>query len=138
MREIDHPINRDPDIAIFVEMFDNIKKSIWKFFISYIWLFVGWVVAFHITLQDETNSFKDIGSSIVKVLTMFTGDMGFDTTFANATKFKGIGENWDQMYNNGLIFILYSFFLVEMCIILMNLTIGISISNIQVNLNLVN
>ena len=49
-RTLLYTISRDPDIAIFVEMFDHIKKSMFKFFISYIWIFIGWVVAFHVTL----------------------------------------------------------------------------------------
>ena len=107
-RTLLYTISRDPDIAIFVEMFDHIKKSMFKFFISYIWIFIGWVVAFHVTLgnfeqnqlvSNETltngtgvpqnsDSFSDIGSSAVKVLTMFTGELGFDATFAKHVQFK--------------------------------------------------
>ena len=103
-RTLLYTISRDPDIAIFVEMFDHIKKSIFKFFISYIWIFIGWIVAFHVTLgnfapaqlenncpNENSNSFYDIGSSVLKVLTMFTGELGFDATFAHHTRFTSGG-----------------------------------------------
>ena len=127
-----HTIARDPELAIFVEMFDHVRKVIFKFFISYFSLFVGWVVAFHITMREYSRSFEDIGSSILKVLTMFTGELGFDNTFANSTNFydSSAHENW---HTTLWIFLLYLYFVCEMCIILMNLTIGLSISNIQVN-----
>jgi hypothetical protein len=124
-----HTIARDPDIAIFVEMVEHIKKSIMKFFISYIWLFLGWVVTFHVTLgTDEDSAFRDLGSSVVKVLTMFTGELGFETTFKEQTRLDT--DPWTHIW----ILLLYAMFLIEMCIILMNLTIGLSISNIQASL----
>ena len=102
-RTLLYTISRDPDIAIFVEMKGYITKSIFKFFVSYIWIFIGWVVAFHVTLGNftpasldnstqatktiEAESFSDLGSSILKVLTMFTGELGFDATFAHHVQF---------------------------------------------------
>ena len=103
-RTLLYTIARDPDIAIFVEMKGYITKSIFKFFVSYIWIFIGWVVAFHVTLGNftpasldndtveatktiEAESFSDLGSSILKVLTMFTGELGFDATFAHHVQF---------------------------------------------------
>jgi len=44
--------------------------------------FTGWIVAFHIVLgEEEDSSFRDIGSSVAKVLTMFSGELAFETTF---------------------------------------------------------
>ena len=63
-----HTIARDPHIAIFVEMVTKIQAQLFKFLTSYIWIFVGWIVAFYITLgmdemtdNDHYNSFHDIG-----------------------------------------------------------------------------
>ena len=36
-----YTIARDPDIAIFVEMMSNIQKSLLRFGLGFIWLFVG-------------------------------------------------------------------------------------------------
>ena len=36
-----YTIARDPDIAIFVEMMSNIQKSLLKFGLGFVWLFVG-------------------------------------------------------------------------------------------------
>ncbi len=94
--------------------------------------------------MDEESSFRDLGSSVVKVLTMFTGELGFETTFKNTTRqvqstkklprFKTYDFRLDHgnIWTNLSTLILYAVFIIEMCIILMNLTIGLSISNIQV------
>ena len=66
---------------------------------------------------------SDIHTSILKILTMFTGELGFESSFVN-----------DTLPNSTLIIFvmfLYVYFVIEMCVILMNLTIGLSISNIQ-------
>ena len=69
------------------------------------------------------HTLSDIHTSILKILTMFTGELGFESSFVN-----------DTLPNSTLIIFvmfLYVYFVIEMCVILMNLTIGLSISNIQ-------
>jgi hypothetical protein len=137
-RNMVRAIARDPDIAIFVEMVSTIQRTLFKFLLSYVWLFVGWTVAFHVTLGDhvnygrndtclehQINSFHDLGSASAKVMAMFTGELGFETAFSQSTSFYN-----DPMFTAWVIF-LYVWFILEMCIILMNLLIGLSISNIQ-------
>ena len=44
-------------------------------------------MAFHVVLGDDPeSSFSDIGSSIAKILTMFSGELAFETTFKNHTR----------------------------------------------------
>jgi hypothetical protein len=44
-------------------------------------------VAFHVVLgSDPDSSFHDLGSSLAKVLTMFSGELAFETTFKNHTE----------------------------------------------------
>ena len=63
-----------------------------RFLLGYIWIFLGWTVAFYITLGDDEynengyyNSFHDFGSATGKVMAMFTGELGFETAFSSAT-----------------------------------------------------
>ena len=133
-----HAIARDPDIAIFVEMVSRLQKTLFKFLLSYIWLFIGWIVAFHITLGDyhtqtlaseclekTDNSFHDLGSATGKVITMFIGEYGFETVFSLATNLS------NNTFFTACIIVMYVWFLVHMSVILMNLLIGLSINNIQ-------
>lgn len=113
-------------------MVTSIQNGFFKFFISYIWLFVGWVVAFHIALGEGErnengypNSFHDLGSATAKVMAMFTGELGFETAFSAATNLS------THAFYHFWIIVLYAVFIMEMCIILMNLLIGLAISNIQ-------
>ena len=77
--------------------------------------------------MSPEGGFADLGTSIAKIFTMFTGELGFESTFATHTR---LDVEQDRIYNF-FILILYCYFIIEMCIILMNLTIGIAISNIQ-------
>ena len=133
-----HAIARDPDIAIFVEMVSRLQKTLFKFLLSYIWLFVGWIVAFHVTLGDyptqtfdseclekTDNSFHDLGSATAKVITMFIGEYGFETVFSLATNLS------NNTFFTVCIIVMYVWFLVHISVILMNLLIGLSINNIQ-------
>uniref|UniRef100_A0A0K2T880 Uncharacterized protein n=1 Tax=Lepeophtheirus salmonis TaxID=72036 RepID=A0A0K2T880_LEPSM len=82
-------IARDPDIAIFVEMVKKIQLGLCRIFISYVWLYIGWILAFHISLGDNIfSSFNDLGSATAKVLAMFTGEIGFEAAFKSSTTFK--------------------------------------------------
>ncbi len=89
-----HTIAREPNMAIFVEMVSTIQRSLFRFLVGYVWLFVGWILAFYIMLgegestdNDDYNSFHDIGSATGKVFAMFTGELGFETAFTSSTTF---------------------------------------------------
>ena len=66
-------------------------------------------------------------------MAMFTGELSFETIMVDVTRWDR-GNNED-IASNVFLGIFYVWFVFEMCVILMNLTIGLSISNIQVNLN---
>ena len=52
-----HTFARNPDVAIVSEMVDHIRSSLLKFFFSYIFIFLGWIVAFHVTLGTVFENF---------------------------------------------------------------------------------
>ena len=128
-----YTMSRDPDNAIFVEMMFKIMGNLCKFMMSYIWLFVGWSAAFHVVMSLKTdssekqNSFHDIGSAIAKTVSMFTGDLGFETEngINSMTNFEKKG--WFGF----LLMALYIIFIFEMSVVLMNQLIGLAICNIQ-------
>ena len=63
-------------------------------------------------------------------MAMFTGELSFETIMVEVTRWdKG---NSEDIVSNVFLGIFYVWFIFEMCVILMNLTIGLSISNIQV------
>ena len=127
-----YTMSRDSENAIFVEMMFKIMGNLCKFLVSYIWLFVGWFAAFHVvmgltTIKLEQSSFRDIFSAFAKTVTMFTGDLGFETQggFNSLTSFET--EDWYSV----MIWFLYIFFIYEMSVVLMNQLIGLAITNIQ-------
>ena len=122
-----YTMSRDSENAIFIEMMFKIMGNLWKFGISYIWLFIGWFAALHVTMGLESSSFRDISSAFSKTITMFTGDLGFesDNGFVFVTSFEN--EGW---YGFAISF-LYIIFIFEMSVVLMNQLIGLAITNIQ-------
>ena len=131
-RTLMYTIARIPSIAIFIETIDHIKKSTLILILSYSPFFVGWIITFHVLLGgDKDNSFNDIGSTILKIFSMFLSEFSFDQSFQKYTKFYHV-ESVDETVYNIFVFIFYIWFMFEMCLILMNLTIGTAISNIQV------
>ena len=129
-----YTMSRDSENAIFVEMMFKIMGNLCKFLVSYIWLFLGWFAAFHVVMgltttksAENQSSFRDIFAAFAKTVTMFTGDLGFETTggFSSLTSFES-GE-WYSL----TIWFLYIFFIFEMSVVLMNQLIGLAITNIQ-------
>jgi len=56
-----HTIAREPDIAIFVEMMSKIQKSLVKFGIGFVWLFVG---NYYFLLRASFSKIRDQGSML--------------------------------------------------------------------------
>ena len=119
---------RDSENAIFIEMMFKIMGNLCKFLLSYIWLFIGWFAAFHVVMGIEPeSSFHDIGSAFAKTVTMFTGDLGFETAHGFGELTKLDEQNWFGF----LVLSLYIAFICEMSVVLMNQLIGLAICNIQ-------
>ena len=121
---------RDSDNAIFVEMMFKIIGNLFRFLMSYIWLFIGWFTAFHVVMGsldagENKSSFRDLGSAMAKTVSMFTGDLGFENGFVEWTNF----EEYDWFA--ALVLFLYILFTFEMSVVLMNQLIGLAICNIQ-------
>ena len=120
---------RDSDNAIFVEMMFKIIGNLCRFLMSYIWLFIGWFTTFHVVMgAAKDSSFRDLGSAMAKTVSMFTGDLGFETEptgFVELTNFEEY--NWFAL----LVLFLYVLFICEMSVVLMNQLIGLAICNIQ-------
>ena len=61
-----HTFARNPDVAIVSEMVDHIRSSLLKFFFSYIFIFLGWIVAFHVTLGTVFENHRKKSHSILR------------------------------------------------------------------------
>jgi hypothetical protein len=60
-------LSRLPKIGIYIFMMDKVLSTILNFFVSYVWHFLGYAVAFHILLPNE-GAFISFGDSIIKVV----------------------------------------------------------------------
>ena len=122
-----YTMSRDSENAIFIEMMFKIMGNVTKFGVSYVWLFVGWFAAFHVVMGLNSDSFRDISSAWAKTITMFTGDLGFESS--NGFVFMTSLEN--ESWYGFAISVFYIVFIFEMSVVLMNQLIGLAITNIQ-------
>jgi len=110
-------VTRIPRIGKNVFLTTQVTVTILEFLLSYLAEILAFVVAFHILLPDS-EAFSNIGDGVLKILTMLLGEFDFMDTFVN-------DENsfW-------LTKLLFALFLLLMSVVLMNLVIGLAISDI--------
>lgn len=74
-------IGRVPRYGKYVEMFKNVSKTFFHFFVAYIFLFVSFAVSFFI-LFPETPAFNGVfPAALVKVLVMMLGELEYDELY---------------------------------------------------------
>ncbi len=65
-------LSRLPKVGIYIFMLNKVFGTIFNFFISYFWHFLGYAIAFHILMpggdgDEEHGAFSSLGNSIIKV-----------------------------------------------------------------------
>ncbi len=62
-------LSRLPKVGIYIFMLNKVFGTIFNFFVSYFWHFLGYAIAFHILMpgDEENGAFSSLGNSIIKV-----------------------------------------------------------------------
>lgn len=92
--------------------------TVLNFFASYMWHFLGYAIAFHILLPNSTP-FATFFDSMVKVLAMLMGEYEYTINFVSNDNSSFIAK------------ILFVIFVIDMSVVLMNLVLGLAISDIE-------
>jgi len=103
-------------LGMVIEIFKSIFKAVYMFGLV-LWAFT---LGMHVLLFQQ-DAFKTLGWSYLKMLTMATGEFEYGSIF--------IGE--DPVTFPATTVVMYIIVLIFLSIILMNLTIGLSISDIR-------
>ena len=113
-------IGRFPAVGIYILMVERVAKEVIKFLLLYSCAILAFAFSFHILLVNS-SSFTDPLTSILGILAMMAGEFEFGTTFTI-----------EQNFYNGVTQLLFVLFLLFITIIIMNLLIGLAISNINI------
>ena len=111
-------IGRLPLFGIYVQMFTTVAKNFFKFLAAYFCLLIAFALSFAV-LFPNYQSFN--GNALVKVLVMMAGEIEYENF---------VYENGSALYP-GTSHMMILFFVVLISIILMNLLVGLAVSDIQ-------
>lgn len=113
-------IGRFPAFGLYVQMFAQVTKNFGKFLFAYICLINAFSLSFGVLFPNHAP-FKTTGLRLLKTLVMMTGEIEYDEWFF---------DDKTIMYPTTS-YIIFCVFLIFVTIILMNLLVGLAVSDIQ-------
>ncbi len=115
-------IGRLPTFGIYVQMFTTVAKNFSKFLAAYFCLLVAFALSFSVLFPNYQSFNVNPGPAVIKTLVMMAGELEYENF---------IYENGQALYNTSGHFMIM-IFVVLVSIILMNLLVGLAVSDIQV------
>ena len=116
-------IGRLPTFGIYVQMFTTVAKNFSKFLAAYFCLLVAFALSFCVLFPNyQSFNVDNPAAAVVKTLVMMAGEIEYENF---------IYENGKGMYGPSGHFMIM-IFVVLVSIILMNLLVGLAVSDIQV------
>ncbi|XP_043219510.1 transient receptor potential channel pyrexia-like [Amphibalanus amphitrite] len=115
-------VGRLPRLGLYIHMFSKVLRDFFQFLLAYASLVIGFAVAFAVLFPH----YPPVGNplrSFLKVLVMMTGEIEFADMF--------YPEENDGSILNPTASLVFTAFLFVMTIILMNLLVGLAVSDIQ-------
>ena len=116
-------VGRLPTFGIYVQMFTTVARNFFRFLAAYFCLLVAFALSFCVLFPNYQSFNVAAVSAVVKALVMMAGEIEYENF---------IYENGAALYPfTGHLMILL--FVVLISIILMNLLVGLAVSDIQVH-----
>lgn len=99
-------------------MFATVATNIAKFLAAYVSLIIGFSLSFAV-LYPETKSLAKLPYSLVSTIVMMTGELDYNNYFSEESKYPVTSH------------VMFLVFLLFIVIVLMNLLVGLAVSDIQ-------
>ena len=107
----------------YIHMAFNVTKTLLKILMSFIPTFIAFTLTFNILMQSS-EVFQSIHNTGFKVFVMMLGEFELTDYFTTQEVSKVGGRNFSVQ-------ILFVLFVIFICVIVMNLLIGLTVSNID-------
>lgn len=104
--------------GIYVQMFATVATNIAKFLAAYVSLIIGFSLGFAV-LYPDNRSLAKLPYSLVSTIVMMTGELDYNNYFNEVPKYPVTSH------------VLFLVFLLFIVIVLMNLLVGLAVSDIQ-------
>ncbi|KAK6638913.1 hypothetical protein RUM43_007183 [Polyplax serrata] len=114
-------IGRFPMFGLYVQMFTRGAVNFGKFLLAYFCLLVAFSFSFRM-LFPKYPSFSNTINSVVKIVAMMTGELEFEDIFFNSDS---------PLIYPGTSHLFFLFFTLIVTVVLTNLLVGLSVSDIQ-------
>ena len=116
-------LSRFPRVGVYTIMFMNVGKKLLGYLIIYIPGVIAFSLAFHVLLHVRGPPFSRIDSAWLKTLAMMTGELNYEDHFD--------ADKTLSTYSNVSTEILLVLFIAFIAIVLVNLLVGLAVSEIQ-------
>ncbi|CAF1021764.1 unnamed protein product [Didymodactylos carnosus] len=103
-------------------LFVSVFLTFLKFCLIYVFIWIGYIIAFHMFFIHKKPQFSNIFHTIPKTLAMLTGEYDFDDLFFPQGKF---------LQGSEAAMALYSTFVFTMNIVIMNIMVGLAVSDVK-------
>ncbi|KAG7175894.1 Transient receptor potential channel pyrexia-like 1 [Homarus americanus] len=113
-------IGRFPIFGLYIQMFTHVTKNFGKFLFAYVSLINAFSLSFGVLFPNHPP-FKVYALRFIKTLVMMTGEIEYDDWFFGDKKIMYLGTSH----------VIFAVFLIFVTIILMNLLVGLAVSDIQ-------
>ncbi len=108
--------------GLYVQMFTTVAKNIGKLLVAYLSLIIGFSMGFAV-LYPNTNMFANLPFSLLTTVVMMTGETDYNKLFNEETVTK--------VHYEGTTHLVFLAFILFVVIVLMNLLVGLAVSDIQ-------
>ena len=128
-----------PKVGIYVHMFMNVSKTLLFFLLIYSPAIIAFALSFR-ALMPELQSFRNLWTALLKTMAMLVGELDYVDTFIDMSEngydcgTKGEWGGIYDFYDCGTIIVMQIMsilFLCFGCIVIMNLLVGITVSEID-------
>ncbi|GAB1869851.1 Transient receptor potential channel pyrexia [Camponotus japonicus] len=108
-----------PMFGLYVQMFTRVSINFFKFLAAYFCLLIGFSLSFNV-LHGNYKSFADPLLSMLKMIIMMSGELEFEDVFFD-----------EKLKYPGTAHVMVLCFVILVTVILMNLMVGLAVSDIQ-------
>ena len=102
-----------PSVGLYVEMFIEVLKTVLSVLLVFSIFIVSFALSFYV-LMGEQDTFRNVGSSIVKTAVMMIGEFEYDDIFTDSAQ---------KLSHTKMSYIIFLIFLIVMPIVIINLLV---------------